>query len=65
MGWLVKPQKIYSDLVVSWLRLEIAKLTHALATIEETHDYHDDYIHETIKTAESEFHRIRKFIEAN
>jgi hypothetical protein len=65
MGWLVKPQRIYLDLVVSWLRSEIAKLNYVLTTIEESHDYHDDYIQETIKTAEGEFRRIRKFIEAN
>jgi len=65
MGWLVKPQKIYLDLVVSWLRSEIARLNHALRTIEETHDYHEDYIQETIKTAEISLRRIRKFIEVN
>ena len=78
MGWLVKPQKIYLDLAagrlsdnnlfgqfLSWLRSEIAKLTHVLTIIEETHDYNDEYIHESIKAAETGLRRIRKFIDAN
>ena len=65
MGWLVKPQKIYLDLVVSQLRSGIVKLSHVLVTIEGMHDYHDDYIKETLKTVETEIKRIRKFIDAN
>lgn len=53
------------DLVASWLRSEIAKLTHVLTTIEEAHDYHDEYIHESLKTTEIGIRRIRKFIDAN
>ena len=65
MGWLVKPQKIYLDLVASWLRSEMAQLTHALKTIEDTGDYRDEFVYESIKTAESGLRSIRKFIEAN
>lgn len=65
MGWLVKPQRIYLDLVASWLCSEIAKLTHVLTIIEETHDYHDEYVHESIKTAERSLRRIRKFVDTN
>lgn len=65
MGWLVKSQKIYLDLVVSWLRSEIAKLTHVLQTIEDTSDYHDEFIHESIKASEIGLRRVRKFIEVN
>lgn len=65
MGWLVKPQKIYVDLVASWLRSEIAKLTHALKIIEDTGDYNDESVYESIKVAETGLHRIRKFIGFN
>ncbi|MEA3226040.1 MAG: hypothetical protein U9Q07_08825 [Planctomycetota bacterium] len=65
MGWLVKPQKIYLDLVASWLRSEIARLTHVLNTVENAGDYHDDFIHESIKATETGLRRIRKFTEAN
>ncbi len=65
MGWLVKPQKIYLELVVSWLRSEIAKLTHILATIEEVGDYREEFICGSIKTTEVELRRIRKFIDSN
>ena len=65
MGWPVKPQKIYLELVTSWPRSEIARLTNVLTTIEETRDYHDSFIHESFKTAEVELRRIRKFIDAN
>jgi hypothetical protein len=65
MGWLVKPQRIYLDLVVSWLRSEIARLTHVLKTIEDTSDYHDEFVHESIKDVEVALRRIRKFTEAN
>ena len=65
MGWLVKSQKIYLDLVTSWLRSEIARLTHVLKTVEDTGDYHDEFIHESIKAAEVGLRRIRKFTDAN
>jgi hypothetical protein len=65
MGWLVKPQKIYVDLVASWLRSEIARLTHALKTIEDTGDYNDEFIYESLKVAETGLHRMRKFIGYN
>lgn len=65
MEWLVKPQKIYLDLVVSWLRSEAAKINHVLTTIEETHDYQDEYIYESIKAAEMGLRRIRKFVDTN
>ena len=65
MGWLVKPQRIYLDLVVSWLRSEVARLIHVLKTIEDTGDYHDEFINESIKTVESGLRRIRKFIQVN
>ncbi len=65
MGWLVKPQKIYLDLVESWLRSEIARLTHVLKTVENTSNYHDEFIHESIKATEFGLRRIRKFIEVN
>lgn len=65
MGWIVKPQKIFIDLVASWLRSEIACLTRVLSTIEQTHDYSDDFIKESIKTTEVELRRIRKFINFN
>ena len=65
MGWLVKPQRIYQDLVANWLRSEIARLTHALKVIEGTDDYHDEFIHESIKAAEIGLRRIRKFVQAN
>jgi hypothetical protein len=65
MGWFIKPQKIYLDLVTSWLRSEIARLTYVLTTIEQTGNYNDDFTQESIKTAEIGLHRIRKFINAN
>ena len=65
MGWLVKPQKIYTDLVASWLHSEIARLTHVLKMIEDTGDYHDEFMHESIKASEVGLRRIRKFTEAN
>ena len=65
MEWLVKPQKIYLDLLVNWLRSEIARLTHVLKTIEDTGDYHDEFIQESIKATETGLCRIRKFIEFN
>ena len=65
MEWLVKPQKIYLDLLVNWLRSEIARLTHVLKTIEDTGDYHDEFIQESIKATEAGLRRIRKFIEFN
>lgn len=65
MNWLTKPKKLYLDMVVSWLRSEIAKLSHVLMTIEDAQNYHNDFLIETIKTTETELRRIRKFIEAN
>ena len=65
MGWLVKSQKIYMDLVASWLRSEIARLTHVLRTIENAGDYHDEFIHKSIKASEVGLRHIKKFIEAN
>jgi len=65
MTWLLKPQKIYMELVTSRLRLDIARLTHVLASLEETNDYTDEYIHETIKTAEYGLRSLRKFIQSN
>ena len=65
MGWLVKPQKIYLDLVSSWLRSEIAKLTHVVTAIEETKDVHDAVVRESVKAAETGLSRIRKFINVN
>ena len=65
MGWFVKPQEIYLDLVSSWLRSEIARLTQVLNTIEDTSDYHDEFICESIKASEAGLRRIRKFTEAN
>jgi len=65
MGWSVKSQRIYLELVVSWLRSEVAQLTHALERMEQTDNYHDEFVCESIKTAETGIRRIRKFIEAN
>jgi len=65
MEWLVKSQRIYLELVVSWLRSEVAQLTHALERMEQTGNYHDEFVHESIKTAEIGIRRIRKFIDAN
>ena len=65
MGWLVKSQRIYLDLLTSWLRSEIARLTHVLKTIEDTGDYHDEFIQESIKATEIGLRRIRKFVAVN
>jgi len=65
LNWLTKPQRIYIDLVVSWLRSEIARLNNTLETIERTQDYNDEYVKESIKIATIEMRRIRKFINAN
>ncbi len=65
MGWLVKPQKIYTNLVASWLRSEIARLTHVLKITEDTGDYHDEFIHKSIKASEVGLRHIRRFIEVN
>ncbi len=62
MEWCVKSQKIYLELIVSWLRSEIAKLTHILETIEQTDDYHSEFVNESLKSAEVELRRLRKFI---
>lgn len=65
MRWLIGSQNIYLDFVASWLRSQVAELSRALMMIEETHDYHNDSINESLRTVESELRRIRKFIEAN
>lgn len=65
MVWPTKSNKIYLELVISWLRTEIERLSGVLATIERTQNYHEDYIFESIKSTEVAIRQIRKFIDAN
>ena len=65
MTWFVKSQKIYLELICSWLRSEIAKLTHILEAIEQTDDYQSEFIVNSLKLSEGEIRRLRKFINVN
>lgn len=65
MTGFVKSRKIYLELVVSWLRSEIAKLTHILETMEQTDNYQSEFINGSLKSAEVEMRRLRKFINVN
>ena len=65
MQWSTKLQRIYIELIISWLRSEIEKLNNVLVTIEKTQDYHDEYVCETLKSVSVAIRQINKFIDAN
>ena len=65
MDLINRTHAIYTDLVVSWLRSEIATLNNVLDTIIRNDNYHDEYIHESMKKAEVAIRQIRKFISSN
>ena len=51
------------DMITSHLRSQIVALHNVLETIERTHVCEDDYIRETMRTAENEIRRLRKYME--
>ncbi|MDP8266785.1 MAG: hypothetical protein P9M07_07585 [Candidatus Aceula meridiana] len=65
MNWPTKSHSTYMDLVVSWLRSEIATLNNVLDTIVKNDSYSDEYVRESMKEAEVALKQIRKFINAN
>lgn len=65
MNWPIKPQKINLDLVLGWLRTETDKLNNVLNAIENEQSYNDDYIYDSIKSAEVALRQMRKFIDDN
>ena len=52
------------DLVVSWMRSEIATLNNVLDTIVKNNNYNDVYVKETLKEVEIALRQMRKFINA-
>ncbi len=65
MNWTKKSDRISLDLVASGLRSEVATLTHVLETIEASCSYQDSSVYESIKSAEINLRRLRKFIGMN
>ena len=63
MNRTVNPSSLYLDMITSHLRSQIVALHNVLETIERTHVCEDDYIRETMKTAENEIRRLRKYME--
>jgi len=59
------PVTPYLEMVVGHIRAQIVLLSNVLETIERTHDYKEDYIKESLKTAESELRRLRKLIDVS
>jgi hypothetical protein len=62
---LSQKNKIYTDLVASWLRTEVGRLSTTLEHIEKSHTYDDEYVREAINAAEVSLRQINKFIKTN
>ena len=56
------PSSPYLEMVVSHLKEQLSKLQMVVEAIERNHGYEEDYIHESIKSVESELRRLRKLI---